>query len=124
MTVCVRRSGVAFPLDQRETVAGETRTMLAISFPWRPPSSRRRSSVLLTAVAMSGSVFLDVFSCSPATRTRERVPSVAFSGPQTAPNDIAPVREHRHDCSLISRCQAPEIDLQPGVIDRLALADV
>ena len=52
MTVCVRKSGVDLPLAQRETVAGETATMFAMSLPWSPPPSRRRSRTCLTAAAM------------------------------------------------------------------------
>ena len=47
------RSGVALPLDQRETVAGDTETILAMSLPCSPPSSFSRSSILLTAVPIS-----------------------------------------------------------------------
>src|SRR5580704_16882354 len=50
MTVCVLRSGVALPLDQRDTVAGDTATMFARSLPCRPPLSLRTSIIFLTAV--------------------------------------------------------------------------
>ena len=69
MTVCVRRSGEALPLDHRDTVAGETATMLAMSLPWSPPSSRSRSRILLTAFATQ-------FLCQGFQRLAQKSPAL------------------------------------------------
>src|ERR1700730_5447174 len=53
MRSCVLGCGNAFPDVHRDTVAGDTDVIFATSVPFNPPRSRRSSSILATALAIS-----------------------------------------------------------------------
>jgi hypothetical protein len=64
MTVCVRRVGEPLPCAHRDTVAVDTSTILAMSFPCSPPRERRSSRILATAVLIN---FTDDVPRRPST---------------------------------------------------------